>query len=121
MTNREWYLNKLNKMTNKELANYIETEVSPWCNNSCPDDCPQCAKEWFDKEYIEPMPELKDGMFVEAIYNNNVVLGVVLNNKIILQDGQWCSIKQSLAYITKVFNTCCFNLCDGDHCIWRKE
>lgn len=119
MTNREWYLNKLNAMTNEEMANYIEVETFPWCNNSCQDDCAKCAKEWFDKEYIKPMPELKDGMFVEMkLADNTAVLGVMFNNTIILKNGQWCT---ATSCITKVFDTCCFNLCDDDHCIWQKE
>lgn len=123
MTNREWYLNKLNAMTNEEFANYIEGEVVPWCKTCyckacCPDNCAKCAKEWLDKTHQEPMPELKDGMFVEIKLTNNVVLGVVVNNKIILQNGQWCN---ATSCITKVFDTCCFNLCDDSTCIWRKE
>lgn len=135
MTNREWYLNKLNKMTNEELANYIEAEITPWCaeatpwcSHSCPDDCAQCAKAWLDKTHQEPMPKLEVGMFVCCVNDvGEKNLGIVVSKKpigfdglvIAYHDGRWDEVYN--VYITNIYNAVCFNGCRNETCIWRKD
>lgn len=115
---KEWIKNKIDEMTDDELSEFICYEYA------APKDDMNYkifAMEWLNQEHQKPMSELKDGVFVEVkLADNNAVLGVVFNNKIILQNGKWCGTKESLAYITKVFDACCFSLCD-DCCIWEKE
>lgn len=133
MTNREWYLNKLNAMTNEELADYIEAEVVPWCKACCckaccPDNCAKCAKEWFDKKHIEPMPELEVGMFVCCVSDvGEKNLGIVVSKKscgsdglaIAYHDGRWDDVYN--VDITNIYNAVCFNGCKKETCIWRKD
>lgn len=127
MTNREWYLNKLNGMTNEELANYIEAEDAPWCSDSCLDSCPQCAKKWFDEEHINPMPELEVGMFVRCVdYVGKKNLGIVVSKKscgfdglaIAYHDGLWDDVNN--VDIINIYNAVCFDGCTRETCIWRK-
>lgn len=120
MTNSEWFKewikSKIDEMTDDELSDFICYEYAAPKDNM---NYKIFATEWLNQEHQKPMPELKDGMFVEVkLADNNAILGVVLNNTIILQNGRWCS---TTFCITKVFDTCCFNLCNDGNCIWRKE
>lgn len=128
MTNREWYLNKLNAMTNEELANYVENETMPWCSDNCLKNCAQCAKAWFDKEHVEQMPEIENGMFVKVWldYLKDSYIGVITTNKgceqvIVYNEGTWDFVKNVHNNITAVYDANCFACCDDKTCIWRKD
>lgn len=139
MTNFEWLKEEISKMNMEEIFNF-RAGSSPWCKDTCEErDCPQptmncseCAIEWSKKFHETPMPKLKTGMFVEyydKYYDNSPSIynargyGVVVDDKIVCQDGSWFSEldEHTLDCITKIFNADNFAGCDDYTCIWEKH
>lgn len=57
MTNREWLLNKMQNMSDTELAIELES-FSNFCpylksGEHCQDDCASCVAEWLESEHKE--------------------------------------------------------------------
>lgn len=127
MTNFEWLKEEINKMNMKEIYNF-RTGFSPWHKDACGEgglcprtimNCSDCAIEWGKKLHKEPMPELKNGMFVEDEMGG---YGVVVNDEIIFQNGTHDTIEDMTEYITKVFEATCFIDCEDDvGIIWERN
>lgn len=130
MTNFEKIKKEINAMSEKEFF-YWKINQSPWCQDirsknidgytcSIPTGgCVRCAVDWMKEKYIEPMPKLKTGMFVEA---NMCGYGVVVNDEIIFQNGTHDTIEDMTEYIIKVFEATCFIDCEDDvDVIWEKN
>lgn len=122
MTNRKWFEQAVKEMTNEGLSDMIGCPCGWICDNNdsiCDGDCQKAWIKWFNKERVNPMPELKDGMFVEIDGNG---LGVVLSGNVVLKNGLYGTITAGLkSEVSKIYDTVCFNLCDKSTCIWSKE
>lgn len=119
MTNLEWIKKVIAEMSAEELRDWKYSE-SPWCQDDCIAECQKCAKSWLEAKHQDPMPTLKNGMFVEW---DGYLLGVVVDNFIVFYDGTFASdVSEASKYITKVFaNVICFNECYTTEPIWRKD
>lgn len=131
MTNFEWLKEEINKMNMEEIFNF-RAGSSPWCKDTCEErvcpnpamDCSECAIEWSKKLHKEPMPKLKNGMFVETEMSSYITsgYGVVINDEIIFQSGHHGSVKDMIKYITKIFEATCFIDCEDDvGIIWERN
>lgn len=136
MTNREWYFNKITKMSDEELAYFMEAECDPWCGEGCAfGGCEACMVDWLKKEHIEPMPKLENGMFVRIKYHNDDYdepkLGVFVDGDVIYNDfnhtfDTFRKDNDNKSYLTEedivaIYNAKAFCLCNEKNCIWKKD
>lgn len=92
-----------------------------YCNNHCLDDCFQA---WLNKPMKVPMPEIKNGdyVFVENLnIENEKLLGVIVDNTVVFENGQWCFVKDIKENIVVVSQGPGFNVArDSNSFIWQK-
>lgn len=119
MTNLEKIKDEIANMNARELFRW-KVSRSPWCEDGCGSrNCENCAVDWLRDKYEEPMPKLKNGMFVEV---SDCGFGVVVNDEIVCQDGTHDKIDDLKEYITKVFEATCFIDCEDDvGIIWERN
>lgn len=126
MTNLEWIKKNINEMGAEAFIDYcFDHKLNPWCS-VCDDDiadatdCRRCVARWLEAKHQDPMPQLKVGMFIEW---DGHLLGVVVNNFIVFQDGTYASdMNEASKHITKVFaNIVCFNECSMMKPMWRRD
>lgn len=72
----------------------------------------------------EPMPELKDGMFVKAYspYRNESSFGLIYNNKVVYQNGEWDEIYDLTEdVVMEIYSAkaLCFNSCQEPYLLWH--
>lgn len=138
MTNYKWFVQNVNTMTIETLSNMLGCPCSKICDDNdsiCDGTCQKAWIKWFNKEHIEPMPELKNGMFVKIKYHNDDYdepkLGVFVDGDVIYHDfdhtfDTFNEYGSGNAYITKediiaIYDTKAFCLCNEENCIWKKD
>lgn len=129
MTNREWYIDKITTMSDEELAHFIEVEDNLWCGDNCESyncNCEKCMIDWLKEKHVEPMPELRVGMFVKVRHNHSTedYIGVITldendNKVIVYKETTWDFVARVKDNIIAIYKTNCFIDCDDEHCIWR--
>lgn len=126
MTNLEHFKKRINEMSAEEIGDYWRSEEMPWCNSLCIEEtCAECVKKWANQPHIDPMPELKVGMFVKADNKFQTDLGIVINN--ICADDLAVAYKSggydplNAVTIKAIYSTVSFRCCDEDTCIWRRD
>lgn len=147
MTNREWVLNKLSKMTDEEFADKLylnkmtDEEFTdkwyfagdPWCVltdcNDCDNDktdCSTCCVNWLKAKHTEPMPELKPGMFVKVWNGFETNLGVIIENP--YDSGLAVNYKDDAGWdrmddltVKAIYRAVMYSGCDEDNVIWMEE
>lgn len=77
-----------------------------------------------DTDMPNPMPELETGMFVKTYnsYRNESFLGVICNNQVIYQNGEWDEIYDLTEdVVMEVYSAkaLCFNSCQEPYLLWR--
>lgn len=132
MTNREWLNNKIQTMSDDEFIDCFGS-VPPWCTNTdnsvCDGYCKSCIQEWIVKEHIEPLPEIKNGMFIKvrSPYDYNISLGVIVDNRIVYQRDGFDTWNTGDAddvqpdWIVAVYDAHSFSGCKAEHCIWEEK
>lgn len=136
MTNREWLMNNISKLTNEELANVLKKPCVDICCGECDVDWEELLSNWLGKEKENPMPHITNGMFVKVRYdfdydleNTRCHLGVRVDNRLVYADGGWDTfdtgdddIDVRLNEIIAIYNAKSFDDClDSSNCIWKRE
>lgn len=125
MTNREWFVDKITTMSDEELAHFIEVEEDLWCGDNCElynCNCEKCMIDWLKKEHIEPMPELKVGMFVKVRHTfGDYGIGVVTQNIVVYENGGFDWISQIKNDVIAIYQANCFDGCNDNNIIWEKS
>lgn len=143
MTNREYAINLIakemscnNKYLHAVLGLYRDDcsdkdkkglNWCPWytrkgsCSIYC--NCDDCFNKWLDEEYSTPMPELKNGTFVNVYISelSSRQNGIIVDDIIFFEVSNPIRLKDNIKNIESVYNAKTFGECDAKHCIWEKE
>lgn len=130
MTNREWLNNKVQEMSDEELSKFFASGEETWCNEHCCDGhCDICLLDWLKQERVEPLPEIKNGMFIKvrSPYDGDISLGVIVDNRIVYQHDGFDTWNTGDAddvqpdWIVAVYDAHSFDGCKVEHCIWGEK
>lgn len=131
MTNREWLNNKVQEMSDEELSKFFASGEETWCNKNCDcyGHCDICLLDWLKQKRVEPLPEIKNGMFIKvrSPYDYNISLGVIVDNRIVYQRDGFDTWNTGDAddvqpdWIVAVYDTYSFSGCKAEHCIWEEK
>lgn len=130
MKNIEWFKKTINEMTAEEISVTFNVDSFPWCEK-CPStyDCKECAVDWLNEEYIEPMPELEVGMMVHVRYSDGEVVGLGIirnwNGKLIVtyENGGFDPVDDEDVIIDAIYKAPSFFYVGNDinFAIWRRN
>lgn len=127
MTNLEWFKKTINEMSAEEINRFWYEHKEPWCSDDRCNygSCSDCMMDWINQPHINPMPELKVGMFVKAGNGFETRLGIVINNiytdnlAVAYESGEYDPME--VVTIEAIYSTVGFKFCNDDTCIWRRD
>lgn len=140
MTNFEYLSNLASNDDIDAIAKMMydnESCTEQWClenKDECCSNCRECFVNWLRKQHAEPMPELVPGMFVRvrSVYDkpeDDDEIGVIIPHEkkgyVIVYNHYGFDdrddVEDGEVIIKEIYNATCFNGCNEDTRIWKKE
>lgn len=123
MTNREWVLDTLSQMSDRELSSALSVVIKRMtCDASClvpgPKQCYACLPDWLSETYSDPIPELRPGRFVRTKHGVGIITSTNDRCFIAYQDGG-----NSLLFeyeVLEVYDAKSFLECHRQNLIWKR-
>lgn len=126
MTNREWVLDTLSHMSDRELSSALSVVIKQLtCDGSClrilpapdPERCHACFPEWLSETYSDPIPELRPGRFVRTRQGVGVI--TYTNGRFFVAYKDGCSLLLENE-ILEVYDASSFSECHHRNLIWKR-